>query len=150
MLVRPLPGITAFLQENVPAGGQVVNLDWSDFPALFYYDPDHLWQWGMDPMFSYSVDPRRTLLLTWTTPGLGGDTFPEDVYKAFGAKYGVLLWPRTAQASYLYEHGWKIVKSFLEPGQEEGWIFALDERLLYPQPGGIRKTQKESPDSISN
>ena len=150
VLVHPLPNITAFLNENVPAGGQVVNLDWSDFPALFYYDSNHLWQWGMDPMFSYSVDPRRTLLLTWTTPGLGGDTFPEDIYKAFGAKYGVLLWPRISQASYLYEHGWKIVKSFLEPGREEGWIFALDERMLYPQPGGFGKTRKESTDSISD
>ena len=150
VLVQPLPKMTAFLRENVPAGKPVVNLDWSDFPALFYNDQDHLWQWGMDPMFSYSHDPRRTLLLTSTTPGLGGDPYPDDVYRAFGSKYAVLLWPRVSQASYLYEHGWKIVKSFLEPGEEEGWIFALDERLLYPQPGSFQKQQKESPDSISN
>ena len=150
VLVRPLPNITAFLKENVPAGGQVVNLDWSDFPSLFYYDPDHLWQWGMDPMFSYSVDPRRTMFLTWTTPGLGGDMYPEDIYKVFGAKYAVILWPRIAQASDLYDHGWKIVKSFQEPGKEEGWIFALDERMLYPQPGSFGKLQKEQTDSISN
>jgi len=150
VLVQPLPKITAFLRENVPAGKPVVNLDWSDFPALFYNDHDHLWQWGMDPMFSYSFDPRRTLLLTSTTPGLGGDPFPENVYRAFGSKYAVLLWPRMAQASYLYEHGWKIVKSYVDPGEEEGWIFSLDERMLYPQPGNFQKRQKESPDSISN
>ena len=150
VLVQPLPKMTAFLKEHVPAGRPVVNLDWSDFPALFYNDTDHLWQWGMDPMFSYSKDPRRTLLLTSTTPGLGGDPYPEDVYKAFGSKYGVLLWPRISQASYLYDHGWKIVESYLEPGEEEGWIFALDERLLYPQPGGFQKRQKESTDSIVN
>ena len=150
VLVQPLPKMTAFLRENVPAGSPVVNLDWSDFPALFYNDQDHLWQWGMDPMFSYSSDPRRTLLLTSTTPGLGGDPYPETVYKAFGSKYAVLLWPRVSQASYLYEHGWKIVKSYIDPGEEEGWIFALDERLLYPQPGSFRKQQKESLDSISN
>ncbi|MBR2962675.1 MAG: hypothetical protein IKC53_00540 [Lentisphaeria bacterium] len=150
VIVQPLPKITAFLKENVPAGCPVVNLDWSDFPALFYNDTDHLWQWGMDPMFSYSKDPRRTLLLTSTTPGLGGDPYPEDVYKAFGSKYAVLLWPRISQASYLYDHGWKIVQSYLEPGEEEGWIFALDERLLYPQPGTFQKRQKESPDSVTN
>ena len=150
VLVRPLPKTVAFLKENVPAGNPVVNLDWSDFPALFYHDHDHLWQWGMDPMFSYSRDPRRTLLLTSTTPGLGGDPYPEDVYRAFGTKYAVLLWPRIAQASYLYEHGWKIVKSYVDPGEEEGWIFALDERLLYPQPGSFQKRQKESTDSITN
>ena len=151
VIVQPLPKITTFLREQVPAGKPVVNLDWSDFPALFYNDTDHLWQWGMDPMFSYSRDPRRTLLLTSTTPGLGGDPYPEDVYRAFGAKYAVLLWPRVSQASYLYEHGWKIVKSFQNPGEEEGWIFALDERLLYPQPGSFGKQQqKESPDSISD
>ena len=150
VIVPPLPKITAFLKENVPAGCPVVNLDWSDFPALFYNDTDHLWQWGMDPMFSYSKDPRRTLLLTSTTPGLGGDPYPEDVYKAFGSKYAVLLWPRISQASYLYDHGWKIVQSYLEPGEEEGWIFALDERLLYPQPGTFQKRQKESPDSVTN
>ncbi len=150
VLVNPLPKMTAFLKEHVPEGRPVVNLDWSDFPALFYNDPGHLWQWGMDPMFSYSNDPRRTLLLTSTTPGLGGDPYPEDVYKAFGSKYAVLLWPRIAQASYLYDHGWKIVQSYLEPGEEEGWIFALDERLLYPQPGTFQKRQKESPDSVTN
>ena len=150
VIVQPLPKITAFLKENVPAGCPVVNLDWSDFPALFYNDTDHPWQWGMDPMFSYSKDPRRTLLLTSTTPGLGGDPYPEDVYKAFGSKYAVLLWPRISQASYLYDHGWKIVQSYLEPGEEEGWIFALDERLLYPQPGTFQKRQKESPDSVTN
>ncbi len=150
VIVQPLPKITSFLKENVPAGCPVVNLDWSDFPALFYNDTDHLWQWGMDPMFSYSKDPRRTLLLTSTTPGLGGDPYPEDVYKAFGSKYAVLLWPRISQASYLYDHGWKIVQSYLEPGEEEGWIFALDERLLYPQPGTFQKRQKESPDSVTN
>jgi hypothetical protein len=150
VLVQPLPKMTAFLKEHVPAGRPVVNLDWSDFPALFYNDSDHLWQWGMDPMFSYSKDPRRTLLLTSTTPGLGGDPYPEDVYKAFGSKYAVLLWPRISQASYLYDHGWKIVQSYLDPGEEEGWIFALDERLLYPQPGGFQKRQKESTDSIAN
>ena len=150
VLVQPLPKMVAFLKENVPAGRPVVNLDWSDFPALFYNDQEHLWQWGMDPMFSYSHDPRRTLLLTSTTPGLGGDPYPEDVYRAFGSKYAVLLWPRISQASYLYEHGWKIVQSYLEPGKEEGWIFALDERLLYPQPGSFQKHQKESTDSIAN
>jgi len=150
VLVQPLPKMVAFLKENVPAGHPVVNLDWSDFPALFYNDQEHLWQWGMDPMFSYSKDPRRTMLLTSTTPGLGGDPYPEDVYKAFGSKYAVLLWPRISQASYLYDHGWKIVKSFVESGEEEGWIFALDERLLYPQPGSFGKQQKESTDSITN
>ncbi|MBR3505596.1 MAG: hypothetical protein IKO02_00945 [Lentisphaeria bacterium] len=150
VLVQPLPKMVAFLKEHVPEGRPVVNLDWSDFPALFYNDTDHLWQWGMDPMFSYSKDPRRTLLLTSTTPGLGGDPYPEDVYKAFGSKYAVLLWPRVSQASYLYDHGWKIVQSYLEPGEEEGWIFALDERLLYPQPGTFQKRQKESTDSIAN
>ena len=150
VLIRPLPKITTFLKEHVPEGRPVVNLDWSDFPALFYNDHDHLWQWGMDPMFSYSKDPRRTLLLTSTTPGLGGDPYPEDVYKAFGTKYAVLLWPRISQASYLYDHGWKIVQSYVDPGEEEGWIFALDERLLYPQPGTFQKRQKESTDSIAN
>ena len=150
VLVQPLPKITTFLRENVPAGRPVVNLDWSDFPALFYNDQDHLWQWGMDPMFSYSQDPRRTLLLTSTTPGLGGDPYPDDVYRAFGSKYAVLLWPRIAQASYLYEHGWKIVKTYTDPGEEEGWIFALDERLLFPQPGSFGKQRKESTDSITN
>lgn len=150
VLVQPLPHMTEFLRKEVPPGTPVVNLDWSDFPALFYNDQDHLWEWGMDPMFSYSYNPRQTLLLTSTTPGLGGDPYPEDVYTTFRSKYAVLLWPRVSQASYLYEHGWKIVKSYLEPGKEEGWIFALDERLRYQQPGDFTKRQKKETDSISN
>ena len=137
-LVQPLPKMTEFLRENVPAGMPVVNLDWSDFPALFYNDHDHLWQWGMDPMFSYLSNPLRTLLLTATTPGPnfgGAPPYARDVCNAFHAKYAVLLWPRASQASYLRGHGWKIVKEFTEKGKEEGWIFALDERVFKPTSG---------------
>ena len=137
-LVQPLPEMTAFLRENVPAGIPVVNLDWSDFPALFYNDHDHLWQWGMDPMFSYLSNPRRTLMLTATTPGPnfgGAPPYARDVCNAFHSRYAVLLWPRASQANYLREHGWKLVKEFTEPGKEEGWIFALDERVFKPMSG---------------
>ena len=91
----------------------------------------------------------------YTSSGYGSPPRPGVVEVSrsvrLGSKYAVLLWPRVSQASYLYEHGWKIVKSYVDHGEEEGWIFALDERLLYPQPGSFGKQQqKESPDSISD
>lgn len=129
-----LKEIPAFLKEHVPAGEAVVNIDWSDFPMVFYYDRDHLWQWGMDPVFSYMVEPQKTMILTKTRPNHGGETYPMDIYRAFGTKYAVILWPRVPHASLLFSQGWKIEKSFIEEGKEEGWIFSLDERTRIPKP----------------
>ncbi len=141
VISNDIPQIREFLKENVPAGTAVVNLDWSDFPILFYYDRSHYWQWGMDPVFSFMADPNRTMMLTKTRPGYGGETYPMDIYQAFGCKYAVLLWPRVPHSSYLFESGWKLVKSFTERGKEEGWIYALDERMLHPKPMEAKKKE---------
>lgn len=144
VISTPIPQLTAYLAEHVPAKTPVINLDWSDFPILFYYDRNHYWQWGMDPMFSYINDPKRTMMLTKTRPGHGGQTYPQDLYQAFGCKYAVILWPRVPHASSLYEAGWKLVKAFTEKGKEEGWIFALDERSLHPTSAQFKNEAEES------
>lgn len=120
-----------WLKERLPDGASVVNLDWSDFPILFYSNPEFRWQWGMDPVFSYLKDPKKTLLLTsaYPDPRYGGLPDPREIAEATGALYGVLAWPRVQQARFLFESGWKLEAAWVnEKGKEEGWVFRLDGR----------------------
>ncbi len=105
--VRPIPNLAAWLREHVKEGEQIVNVDWSDFPQLFYYDNTHYYQWGLDPVFALSWSPQKTALLAAARPNSisripgGAGTIGREL----GAEYAVLLWPRRQQAYYLMNMG---------------------------------------------
>lgn len=133
--IRPISQVAAWLNENVPAGSRVVNVDWSDFPVLYYYAPGLRYQWGMDPEFSFASDPETTLLLARLSPctAVPRATNPYLLRTRQtldpGEKnplYAILLWPRAGIASYLRACGWIPVAAFDEPGREEGWIYRFD------------------------
>lgn len=129
MLFHATRNMNEWFRTHLPKGASVVNLDWSDFPILFYSNPDIRWQWGMDPVFAYLKEPEKTRLLTrvYPDPRYGGVPEPQEVAAATGATYGVLAWPRSQQARYLFESGWKLEAAWVnEKGKEEGWIFRLD------------------------
>jgi hypothetical protein len=41
-----------WLRQHVPAGHIIFNTDWDDFPRLFYYDSNHYYVTGLDPVIS--------------------------------------------------------------------------------------------------
>ena len=101
--VRPIPNLAAWLRENVKSGEQIVNIDWSDFPQLFYYDDLHYYQWGLDPVFAMRWTPQKTSLLIAARPD-SLERIPggvKTIGRELGAGYAVLLWPRQQQAYYL-------------------------------------------------
>lgn len=112
--------LAAWLACKVPEGSTLANLNWGDFPQLVHAAPGYIYLWGMDPMFSYAVDPKRTLKLDslkMPKSPLG----PEDVRSLFGADFAVLLKPKDPLANLLMKKGWKAVYE-----GTDGWVFSLD------------------------
>ncbi len=115
--------LCAFLRENIPAGYPVYNPVWGDFPRLYFYDPLHAWQWGIDPVLSLDTDPVKYELLVRTVHPSAPCPSQKEVLEKLGTQVAVVLYPGTAVAKHLHENGWKLLVQFMEPGREEGWIF---------------------------
>jgi len=111
-------GLAAWLRCNAPKGSTLANLNWSDFPQLIYAAPDYKCVWGMDPMFSYAIDKKRTVELDRLCdekrpPG------PEALRAITAADYAPILSPDMAKTLALA--GWPCVYN-----GADGWIFHLN------------------------
>lgn len=124
-----------WVRANIPEGTVVANLDWSDFPTVFYADPKRYYLWGMDPMFSYMKDPHKTLAFEKLRPGYGR----KAVHQSFlslntGTQYAYLLAPRLQQMEVLTRDGWPVVYA-----GEDGCIFKTGD---YTKNRVIQKREK--------
>jgi hypothetical protein len=54
----PYPDLALWLRANLPPDTVIGNVNWSDFPRLYYSAPDYRYLFGLDPMFGYHVDPE--------------------------------------------------------------------------------------------
>ena len=138
--IKPVAvGVPLWMKENLKPGESVINLDWSDFPELFYTAPEYHYQWGMDPVFSQAVQPERTSLLSSTRiPGRFPPS-PSAMRRTFGCRYALIMYPRAQHAAFLKQNGWRLKEKIMSPDQKrtEGWVFELDERAA-----AIRRWQK--------
>ncbi len=50
-----------FIRNNLPPGTVIGNLNWQDFPMLYYHLPEYRTLFGLEPFFCYSVYPERYL-----------------------------------------------------------------------------------------
>ena len=83
-----LEGATTWLKENTPEGTQVYNVEWDIFPELLFYNHQNHWTLGLDPNFTYKVDPR----LYYASVAIGGGTTTEPGYlvqEFFNARYAI-------------------------------------------------------------
>lgn len=53
---------TEWLRDNVPPGALIYNLNWSDFPKLFFYDTTHSYVSGLDPLYLGDQHPELAQL----------------------------------------------------------------------------------------
>ena len=49
-------GAAEWIAANVPPGEIIFNTNWSDFPMLFYFAPNHAYLSGLDPTYLYDRD----------------------------------------------------------------------------------------------
>jgi len=47
-----------WLKQNTPKQSTIFNMDWDNFPELFYYNTDNYYIVGMDPTFMYEYDSK--------------------------------------------------------------------------------------------
>lgn len=51
-----------WMRANIPAGALIYNINWSDFPKLFFYDTAHRYVSGLDPIYLQNRHPELALL----------------------------------------------------------------------------------------
>jgi hypothetical protein len=51
--------VSAWMRTHVPAGETLFHTSWSDFPQLFFHNPQLRYLVGLDPTFFYATDPAR-------------------------------------------------------------------------------------------
>ena len=85
-----LAGAATWLRDNTEAGTQVYNVQWDVFPELIFYNHHNHWTLGLDPNFTYEVEPR--LYYTSVAVASGHVVDPgRFISKYFGAKYVLSL-----------------------------------------------------------
>jgi hypothetical protein len=65
-----------WMRANIPSGQIVFNINWDDFPRLFFYDPTHNYISGLDPNYLYDKDPALSRLYDRITLGEQDDPGP--------------------------------------------------------------------------
>jgi hypothetical protein len=75
-----------WLRKHVPEGEIVFNVNWDDFPKLFYYDPSRPYVSGLDPMYLADSNPELGSLYQRIAEGRG-EEIGASIRKAFGARY---------------------------------------------------------------
>jgi len=53
---------TEWLRKNVPPNALIYNLNWSDFPKLFFYDASHNYVSGLDSLYLFDQHPELAQL----------------------------------------------------------------------------------------
>jgi len=51
-----------WLRNNVPPGALIYDVNWSDFPKLFFYDPSHNYVSGLDSLYLFDRHPELAQL----------------------------------------------------------------------------------------
>jgi hypothetical protein len=62
-----------WLRSNVPPGSLIYDVNWSDFPKLFFYDTDHSYVSGLDAIYLQDQHPELALLNKRLSSGEEGD-----------------------------------------------------------------------------
>ncbi len=76
-----------YMSAHIARNAIVVTNDWSYFPQLMYYADSQRYVWGLDPTFTYDVDPKKYNLLFSIVRGEKNGTAAELLKKEFSASY---------------------------------------------------------------
>ncbi len=82
-------GATRWMARNLAEGAVVVNLDWDDFPELYYDGHRQRYVWGLDPTYSLREDRDFSMLLEEYARGRAAIN-PDIVRARLGADYMIM------------------------------------------------------------
>lgn len=85
-----LRGATDWLRTHSPEGSIVYNAQWDIFPELLFHDHHNYWVMGLDPNFTYFLEPRLYEISVQLDSGQPLD-MARHVSEDFGARYALAL-----------------------------------------------------------
>jgi hypothetical protein len=85
-LVPPLQFADWLSKSDIPQYSVIGNVNWSDFPSLFYVAPNYFYLAGIDPMFAYFAHPEKMSALERFRTGRKL-VVPEKLCRITGARY---------------------------------------------------------------
>ncbi|MCK5804900.1 MAG: hypothetical protein KAI66_18830 [Lentisphaeria bacterium] len=107
------------LEAKLPFGTIVANVNWSDFPPLFYSAPQFRYLAGLDPMFAAAAAPERVARL---------EAFRRGKLQLTPPELATLVGTRLA---FVSSRGWQLARDMDRQGfrivyqGEDGWLFDL-------------------------
>ena len=82
----PCAGVAEWAQKsNLPEDTVIANLNWSDFPRLYYVMPRRRFTWGLDPAFTWYCNKKIPYIIHDLQAGVICSR--RDLAEAFQAKY---------------------------------------------------------------
>jgi hypothetical protein len=79
-------GASEWMRANVRPGEKIFQLDWDDFPQLFFFNPQFRYLVGLDPAFMYVTDPDHWRLWQEITHAEVEDLFGK-IRQEFGSRW---------------------------------------------------------------
>ena len=120
---QPLRKLPAFLAEKIrlEPGTVVANLNWSDFPRLYYAAPQYRYLCGLDPTFGLAAkNPETIKYAERIRMGLQTPR-PKEMFEKTGATLFYVAPRNSRLALRMHRNGFHIVFQ----DSKEGWLFVV-------------------------
>ena len=117
--LRPFTDFSKWAKKNIRPGSYIAQANWSTFPMLFYAAPEYDYSTALDPMFSYSVFPKRSLAI-YKFKSLQKGYTRKELIQMFGSGLLFVSQPDYPIALELKKQG----INFIYQGKD-GWLFLL-------------------------
>ncbi len=125
---RPFTDVAVWMNRlGLKDGTVIANVNWSDFPLLFYAAPRFRYLTGLDPAFAYSRFPKRTAALERFRTGKHLLP-PAELEKIVHTKFIFVSRYMPRLANDMYNMGYRIVYQGVD-----GWMFYLASKQEAPK-----------------
>jgi hypothetical protein len=117
---KRLDGLALFLgNAGVPPGTVIANVNWSDFPSLFYTAPSYRYLCGLEPLFGFMKSKERMGALENFRTGV--KLMPrEELAELTGAPLAYVSIFPAPLAKAMHMRGYPVLYQ-----DEQGWLFEL-------------------------
>jgi len=111
-------------RAGIPPGTVIANVNWSDFPALYYSAPEYRYLHGIEPMFGYAALPDRIRKLELFRTGRMKLT-PAQLREVTGS-----------ELVFVSAAGWELARDMARTGYKivyqgrDGWVFRLPPETI--------------------
>ena len=117
---KPFMHFSEWLSKSkIPPGSIIGNINWSDFPLLFYAAPNYRYLAGVDPMFAYFKTPAKMKEIELFRTGRKF-LDPDQLYNATGTRFIFVSYYNRKLAGDMFKKGYVSVYQ-----GEDGNLFDL-------------------------